>query len=165
MAKIEFSERLLKEIKNGLCQSHTRLAVAESVTAGFLQLACSQMENATAVFAGGITTYAMDEKIRILQVDAEEAKRCNCVSASITDQMAVAVAALFHADWGIATTGYATVVPESRGELFAFISVAHQGKLVDRKKIELQLPMDAVDAQYAYTIAALENMTDALRNR
>lgn len=50
-----------------------------------------QMEGAMEVFAGGVTTYTINAKIKILKVDAKEAERCDCVSPKITEEMALAV--------------------------------------------------------------------------
>ena len=164
MMKIDFPELLLREVTQSLKEAKARVAIAESVTAGFLQLACSQMEGATEIFAGGITTYTPDAKIEILGVDAKEAEKCDCVSPKITEEMAVSVSNLFNTTWGIATTGYATSVPESTGRLFAFISIAYKTKIVSTEKIELRSNIKMEEAQFIYTTKALENLNRLLKN-
>lgn len=153
---MQFPESLLTEVKNSLDASKSRLSVAESVTAGCLQWACSSMENATAIFAGGITAYTLEEKVRVLHVDKEEASRCNSVSQKITNQMAIAASELFFTEWAIATTGYATVVEESKGRLFAFLSISYLKKIVYANKIEIPPDTAAKIAQFTYSLKALE---------
>ncbi|WP_104381544.1 CinA family protein [Sphingobacterium sp. HMA12] len=166
MNKIQFLEaQQLKQIRNVLLIHHERLAVAESVTTGLLQFACAQMENAMDVYGGGMTAYTLEEKIRLLDVDAEEAHKCDCVSPLIAEQMAVRIASLFHTEWGIATTGYATIVPESRGKLYAFFSIAYQEKIVHSEKVELDVNTKAQDAQSIYVTKALRAFYFALKNQ
>ncbi|WP_286709592.1 MULTISPECIES: CinA family protein [Sphingobacterium] len=161
--KIEFPELLLREVAQNLKDAKDRIAVAESVTAGLLQLACSQMEGAMEVFAGGVNTYTINAKIKILKVDAKEAERCDCVSPKITEEMALAVSNLFGTTWAIATTGYATAVPESAGKLFAYISIAEKDKIISTEKIELQSSVKMEEAQAIYTIKAFETLNRLLR--
>lgn len=121
------------------------IAVAESVTAGFLQLALSQIPRAATIFKGGITAYTLEEKIKLLDIDAAEAIGHNCVSASITEQMARTVAKLFWADWTIATTGYATQVPESDFKQLGYCTLCYYGKVLFTKKIDLYPDTNPVD--------------------
>lgn len=165
MNKIQFFKAQLKEIRNSLLAHHERLAVAESVTAGLLQFACAQMESAMDVYGGGMTAYTLEEKIRLLDVDVEEAQKCDCVSPLIAEQMAVRIATLFHTEWGIATTGYATIVPESKGKLYAFFSIAYQEQIVHTEKVELEANTEAEEAQRVYVIRALRAFNLALKNQ
>ena len=57
--------------------------------------------------AGGITTYSLDQKVRHLGVDRNEAAKVNCVSETVARQMAQGACELFGADVAVATTGYA----------------------------------------------------------
>ncbi|MCC5021870.1 MAG: nicotinamide-nucleotide amidohydrolase family protein [Candidatus Synoicihabitans palmerolidicus] len=90
-----------------------RLAVAESLTSGQVQLRIGAVSGASAYFVGGMTAYTLDQKVRHLGVDRDEAAACNCVSAAVARQMARGAVALFDADVGVATTGYAEVSPEN----------------------------------------------------
>ena len=95
-----------------LLQKGETVAVAESVTAGHLQVAFSLAKNAMDFFQGGLTVYNVGQKTRHLQVDPIHALSCNCVSEQVAAQMARHVTELFLSDWGIAITGYASPVPE-----------------------------------------------------
>ena len=114
-------------ISKHLCKRKEKLAIAESVTGGDIQSALSVAENAMQFFEGGIVTYTLEQKVRHLNVNREEALRCNCVSGDIAGQMAKGVAALFHTEWGIAITGYASPVPE-KGifNLFAWLGIVYK---------------------------------------
>lgn len=152
---MNFQESIIKEIGDVLHERKESIAVAESVTAGFLQLALSSITAASAVFKGGITTYTIDEKVRLLDIDASEAAVKNCVSESITEQMARNVARLFDSTWAIATTGFATQVPESNFKQFAFCTIYHHNKILFTKKIELYPHTNPIDAQHFYAESAL----------
>lgn len=105
------------------------VAVAESVTAGHLQVAFSMAENALEFFQGGITTYNLAQKSKHLHVDPIHALSCNSVSEEVAAEMAKHVRLLFMSDWGIAVTGYASSVPEKNiYQLFACYSFYFRDK-------------------------------------
>jgi nicotinamide-nucleotide amidase len=101
------------------------LATAESVTCGRLQARIGAISGASEFFAGGITAYNLDQKARHLGVRRETAIPVNSVSAAVAEQMARGACALFSAEIGLATTGYAE--PSSAwavAEPFAWWAVA-----------------------------------------
>jgi nicotinamide-nucleotide amidase len=83
------------------------LAVAESLTCGRVQAKIGEISGASEFFLGGITAYSLDQKVKHLGVNRVAAERVNSVSAEVAEQMARGVCALFGADVGAATTGYA----------------------------------------------------------
>ncbi len=120
------------------------LAVAESVTCGRVQARIGEISGASEFFLGGLTAYALEAKARHLGVERAMAAACDGVSAEVVAQMARGAAALFGADVGVATTGYAEPIKEGgetgdrrpgaggRGdgrEPFAFWAVAWRGPL------------------------------------
>ena len=126
----------INSISDILKHKYETLAVAESVTAGQLQVAFSLAEGATQIFQGGITAYNIGQKSRHLLIDPIHAGNCNCVSEKVADQMAAHVVSLFSADWGIAITGYASPVPEQNiHELFAHYAIYYRGKCVKHERI------------------------------
>lgn len=147
---MEFKQSLLNYIGGALKDANESVSVAESVTAGFLQFSFSQMKDASDFFKGGITAYTLEEKVKLLKVDEREARRCNCVSKKIADQMALHVAELFGTDWGISVTGYATPVEESDHKIFAYFSFAYKNEVVLSKKLELHHKTHALAAQQYY---------------
>ena len=146
--------------KNLLQQAHT-IAVAESVTAGFVQAALSSATDAVQFFQGGITTYNLGQKSRHLHIEPVHAQSCNCVSQQVADQMALEVCNLFSSHWGLAITGYASPVPESNNTVFAFYAIANNGKIVQSGKIEPD-EEEPVQVQLLYTLELLTCLNSQL---
>lgn len=148
---MEFQHSLLDYISRSLKSTHETVSVAESVTSGYLQFSFSQMKDASEFFKGGITAYTLEEKVNLLNVNKEEAEKCDCVSQEIAEKMALQVTKSFNTDWGIAITGYATPVPESEFKIFAYFSFVYKNEVILSKKLELHHKTDALAAQVYYT--------------
>lgn len=148
---MEFQKNLLEYISESLMTTDETISVAESVTSGLLQLAFSQMPNASLFYMGGITAYSLPEKVRLLKVDRTEAEECDCVSENIVETMALNVAEMFKTDWSIATTGYCTPIRSSSYKIFAYFSFSYKGEIVLTKKLELHPKTQALNAQLYYT--------------
>ena len=152
---MKFSEVLLQKISYYLRDRNEKISIAESVTSGSLQLAFSQMPSAEQFFEGGITAYTIDQKVKLLNIDYDEAKTVNCVSKNITETMALSVAKLFRTEWSIATTGYSTPVPESGNDIFAYYAVSYKGQVLVSDHIELHPLTKPMDAQNYFAECAL----------
>lgn len=83
------------------------LATAESVTVGRLQSMIGAVSGASTFFRGGITAYNIEQKVQLLGVRRAHAELVDCVSPQVAAQMAEGATRIFHADIGLATTGYA----------------------------------------------------------
>lgn len=83
------------------------LAVAESLTCGHVQAAVGAVSGSSEYFVGGVTTYTLAQKVKLLGVNRAHARRVNCVSQRVAVEMAQGACALFGADVAVATTGYA----------------------------------------------------------
>jgi nicotinamide-nucleotide amidase len=94
-----------------LTEPKLTLAVAESLTAGNVQARVASVSGASGYFLGGATAYALEQKVKLLGVDRRHAKKVNCVSSRVAEEMALGVCGLFGADVGVATTGYAEPSP------------------------------------------------------
>jgi nicotinamide-nucleotide amidase len=104
------------------------LGVAESLTAGNVQTRVAATSGASNYFVGGITAYSLAQKVKHLGVDRVGAKRVNSVSADVAEQMARGACALFSADIGVATTGYAEASPKNGvADPFAWWALARRG--------------------------------------
>jgi len=116
----------MADLKSLLLRAPARtLSVAESLTCGRLQAKIGAISGASGFFAGGITAYTLDQKVRHLGVDREKAASVNCVSAGIAEQMARGAVAMFGSDFSAATTGYAEPAPGlGISEAYAFWAVA-----------------------------------------
>lgn len=117
--------------------SRPKLAVAESLTGGSLQARITAISGASEFFLGGVTAYALGQKVELLGVDREHAATVNCVSARVAEEMARGACRLFGADIGIATTGYAEAAPaEGVAVSFAWIAIARRGGDVKSWRVE-----------------------------
>ncbi|MFP3590752.1 CinA family protein [Chryseobacterium sp. SIMBA_038] len=148
---MKFQQNLLEYISRSLMSVNESISVVESVTSGCLQLAFSQMPNASLFYKGGMTAYTLPEKVRLLSIDSDEAEECDCVSENIAETMALNVAKLFESDWSIATTGYCTPIRNSLYKIFAYFSFSYKGEIVLTKKLELHPKTQALNAQLYYT--------------
>lgn len=126
----------VKRAGEQLLARRENVGVAESVTSGLLQLALSSGKEAMHYFQGGITAYNLGQKARHLDVEPINALSCSCVSERVADQMAEAVCRFFNCDWGISLTGFASPVPESDDEVFAYFSISYRGRIVANGRIE-----------------------------
>lgn len=155
-----FDETVLHHIKDQLIRKNQTIAVAESVTAGLLQLALASAEEAIRFFQGGITAYNLGQKYKHLHVEPIHAEQCNCVDRKVAVEMARNVTDLFRSDWGIAITGYATPVPESDHQLFAFYAISFRKEILLEGKLEAsEAPALHVQKYYTdYLLTAFNNM-------
>lgn len=153
----------INSISDILKHKYETVAVAESVTAGQLQVALSLAEGATQIFQGGITAYNIGQKSRHLLIDPVHAGNVNCVSAKVADQMAEHVVSLFSADWGIAITGYASPVPEENiHELFAHYAIYYRNKCVKHERIAAP-HNDVLTVRLQFTNTVLQKFHEACR--
>jgi nicotinamide-nucleotide amidase len=130
---------LINEVRDYFIENKKTIAVAESVTSGNVQAAFSLAKDASKFFQGGITAYNLGQKSRHLFVEPTHALECNCVSEKVTGQMAMEVSKMFSSDIGVATTGFASKVPEQGiNNLYAFIAVAIDGKITGVHKVEAE---------------------------
>ncbi|MCQ9634261.1 nicotinamide-nucleotide amidohydrolase family protein [Chryseobacterium sp. WG14] len=148
---MELQKDILEYISQALMTTDETISVAESVTSGSLQLAFSQMPNASLFYKGGLTAYTLPIKVKLLNVNRAEAEQCDCVSENIAETMALQVAKLYETDWSIATTGYCTPIRHSAYKIFAYFSFAYKGEIILTKKLELHPKTEALNAQLYYT--------------
>ena len=130
------SADIIQFIGRTLIERQETIAVAESVTSGHLQVALSAADDAIKFYQGGITVYNLGQKSRHLHIEPIHAMTCNCVSEKVAFEMALEICRLFHSDWGLSVTGYASRVPESDNQLFAWYAISHVGKIMQSGKIE-----------------------------
>ena len=143
------------------------LAVAESLTCGRLQARIGEISGASTFFAGGITAYSLEQKVRQLGVNRAAARKVNCVSVSVADEMARGVCRSFRSDLGVATTGYAEPSPgEGVTEPFAWWALAHRrkGRFIAVRSGRVECPgAKRVDVQTMVADAVLAELIAYLR--
>lgn len=113
------TESILAELK----KLGWTVAFAESLTAGAAMSTLAAQAGISEVFRGGVVTYDIPTKGRLLKVDVEFAESCNAVSERTAREMAVGAAELLQSDIAVTTTGYAT--PWEDKPLEAYINVYH----------------------------------------
>ncbi len=161
---MKYKKEIIDKIKDILMERNESIAVAESVTAGHLQAALSSAIDASKFFQGGITTYNLGQKARHLKIDPILGQNANCVDRKIAGTMAIEVAKLFSSDFSIAITGYASMVPESNQQLFAYFCIVHDNKVVLLERIETS-EKDPYEVQVDYTNQVLHHFVGQLSER
>lgn len=100
------------QLVRALGQQGRTLAVAESLTGGLVASTIVGVPGASTVFRGGVVAYATEVKASVLGVDAGLLERVGAVDSDVADEMALGVARLLGADYGLATTGVAGPDPQ-----------------------------------------------------
>jgi nicotinamide-nucleotide amidase len=90
-----------------LTEQKRTLALAESCTGGNLAHRVTNVPGASAVFLGGVVSYANDVKEKFLGVRAETLQQHGAVSEAVAREMAEGARKKFGADFAIAVTGIA----------------------------------------------------------
>ena len=90
-----------------LTEKKKTLALAESCTGGFIANHITNVPGASAVFLGGVVSYANSAKEKFLGVRAETLKQHGAVSEAVAREMAEGARKKFGADFAIAVTGIA----------------------------------------------------------
>ena len=130
-----FDKKLLKKLAVTFRRHQQSIAVAESVTSGLLQFALSNAPDASEFYQGGITAYNIGQKYKHLQVEPIHALSVNCVSQQVAIEMAMEVREKFCSDWGIGITGYATPVPASGKEVYAYFAIVFEQDCLSKGRI------------------------------
>lgn len=100
------------------------LAVAESLTSGNIQALLASISDSSKYFEGGITAYSLRQKTQHLKINESHAKKVNCVSHRVAQEMAIGITKLYGTKFGIATTGYASKYPEQNiTEPYAYVAI------------------------------------------
>ncbi|MCK5876061.1 MAG: CinA family protein, partial [Candidatus Marithrix sp.] len=132
------TEKTVIEIKAILENNKVKLAVAESLTCGWIQKIIGQTSGVSSFFNGGVTTYSLATKCQLLHIDKEYAQSVNCVSEQVAKQMAIGTCKLFAANISIATTGYAEPTVNERIP-FAYIAIKINTTIFSKKVIALNM--------------------------
>ena len=145
------------------CIDHQQtIAVAESVTSGFIQLLLSAATDARCFYQGGITAYNTAQKTRHLNIEPIQADACNAVANNIAVEMAANVCGMFCSQVGIGITGYATPVPEQGiKDIYAYMAIVQNGKVLYKGKIKAT--GEAMEAQLYYAERAIKTLAAHLK--
>ena len=137
-----------------LKEQNLTLATAESCTGGLLGKLLTDVAGSSAVYLGGVISYAYAVKEALLGVDAALLAEKGAVCAEVARQMACGVRERLHADVSLATTGNAGPGTDEKnhrvGEIFVACATA-AGCTVRR----LELSGDREENRQAACAAAL----------
>ena len=157
------------QLRIQMVQRKQTLAVAESLTCGNIQAAVGAASGASDFFQGGVTTYNLEQKVRLLNVGREHAESVNCVSETVALEMARGVAELYRSDFGISSTGYAEPWPEGAVECpYAFVAIWYRAGALEGRTIacsRIDAPgMNRVEVQHHVTNAVLSGFSEWLES-
>jgi nicotinamide-nucleotide amidase len=143
-----------------------RVAAAESLTSGHVQALIGAVSGASRYFVGGVTAYTLEQKVRLLGVDAAIAEPVNCVSQHVAEQMAFGACGLLGANAAVATTGFAEPDKEKGASVpYAWWAVC----LIRDRKVKftsgrVEFPsLSRVAVQQAVAHAAVRALAECLR--
>lgn len=149
---------------------HLSVAVAESASVGHLAAMLGSESGASSYFQGGVITYSLQSKVKLLGVDEAHAAACDCVSEQVAQEMAAGVRRLFGTDIGVAITGYAEPNPAHEVDLpFCWVGFAVGERVwaeqVDASEVNILIDENErrVAAQVLFAEMAAEGLLHALQ--
>jgi nicotinamide-nucleotide amidase len=144
-----------KPIVSRLKDLTATVATAESITGGKLAARITDVPGSSAVYAGGVVSYATAVKVAVLGVPEELVDEFGVVSEECARSMAEGVRALLRTTYGVSTTGVAgpdTQEGEPVGTVFVGIAGPEGTKVVplalsgDRGEIQAATVAEALSA-------------------
>jgi PncC family amidohydrolase len=130
------------------------LATAESLTGGQLAAAITAVPGASAVYVGGVVSYATALKISMLDVPAALIESEGVISAACAEAMARGVRTRSGSTYGLATTGVAGPT-EQEGQPVGTVYVGLAGP-TGSEAFRLSLNGTRAEIQHAACEAAIE---------
>lgn len=103
---------LARRVVAALRAAGSTVATAESLTGGLVGAALTGVAGASAVYRGGVVSYATELKHQLLGVDADLLRLRGAVDPAVAAAMAFGVRERLGADYGVATTGVAGPDPQ-----------------------------------------------------
>ncbi|OIW34645.1 hypothetical protein CONLIGDRAFT_675614 [Coniochaeta ligniaria NRRL 30616] len=155
--------RLLREAKE-------TLGVAESLTAGGVMAALTSVPGASAVFRGGVVSYATELKQQLLHVDAALIAREGVIHADVAAQMALGARLATTFDpaapttWGVGTTGVAGP-DEQDGKPVGMVYIGVAGPEGTRAWGPFRFPGPRERVREATVVEALSRLREVLLSR
>jgi PncC family amidohydrolase len=147
-----------------LQQTRKTLAVAESCTGGWLSKVITEISGVSAVYLGGVCTYANSAKERLLGVRPETLAARGAVSEETAREMAEGVRKAFDADVGVGITGIAGPASDGTDKPVGLIYVAAaNGKTTVVRELRNEFRIDVREQnRYSAVKTALELIGEVL---
>jgi nicotinamide-nucleotide amidase len=105
-------EAAARSVIAALIDREATLATVESLTGGWIGMALTSVPGASAVYRGGLITYATDLKATLAGVSKRTLDRDGPVAPTTAAELATGAARRCAADWGLAVTGVAGPDPQ-----------------------------------------------------
>lgn len=146
-----------------LKEKNLTISTAESLTAGLVSSAISEVSGASAVFKGGVSTYLNETKVSLLGVSEQAIANFGAVSAEVAQQMAQRVRTKLQTDCAIATTGIAGPDSlEGKAVGLVYLGFCDDNRLVVK---ELNLSGDRAQIRQQSAELAIDFALTNLQNR
>ena len=138
------------------------MASAESCTGGLIAKRMTDLSGASAVFRGGVVSYATEVKADVLGVNKTVLDHFGAVSEPVARAMAEGARRIMKADIAVSTTGVAGPDKDDRGNEVGtvYIALAVKGDTICRK---LSLDGDRESIRTAAASHAFEMISEYLR--
>ena len=104
MDELEF---VVRKLADKLKRQNKTFSTAESCTGGWISKTVTDVGGVSAVFLGGVVSYANEVKEKLLGVKSETLASYGAVSEQTAREMALGCAAATGADYAVAVTGIA----------------------------------------------------------
>ncbi|MEP0712513.1 competence/damage-inducible protein A [Algoriphagus sp.] len=132
------SESLETAIGKLLKATNKTVALAESCSGGYISHLITSISGSSSYFQGAVIPYQNEFKEGILAVKAETLKEFGAVSEETVKEMSTGVRALFHSDFGLASSGVAGPNGGTEEKPVGTIWIACAGEgFVETKKLQL----------------------------
>lgn len=119
----------MKTIIEELINKNIKIAIAESMTGGYLSSLITKEAGASNVFVGAIIAYTKQMKVNLLKVDEKVIDKYSSVSIEVVNEMNYGLQKIIEADLYIAITGNAGPSFEvNTNELKCYILIEYSGK-------------------------------------
>lgn len=163
--KTETLRDIAADVIRLLQAAHQTLAVAESLTGGGIMAAITSVGGASAVFRGGVVSYATELKREILKVDADLIARHGVIHGEVAEQMAAGTRAVTSVEspttWGLSTTGVAGPDKQDGKPVgMVYIGIASEGEA--RGLGPFHFPGDREQVRQATIMEALSQLRELL---
>lgn len=147
-----------------LVQLGLTLATCESITGGGIGAAISAVPGASAVFRGGLITYATDLKVSLAGVSADQVDEHGVINERTAKEMASGAAHICRADIGLSATGVAGPDwQDAEPPGTVWLGLALPGRWEDRIRArQLHLAGGRAEIRSRTVLAALGWLTDCL---
>lgn len=121
----------LEKLITSLAKKRLTLAVAESCSGGYASFLLTKTPGSSKVFKGGVITYSLDTKERLLKIPPSLLKKTQGVSKEVAASLAKGVKKKFNSSIGASIVGFAG--PRAKKGVKAgtiFIAIDYKGKLM-----------------------------------